>query len=118
MFEKEAEEYARNKMGGKEFELITDDDVSKYEETQKDWQKGAEFGYNKCKEEINKNGLALQLDMDRTIEQNMALKKLIEQMKCCANCVFSESDRLNGTFCHKEGCYVLASSKCKLWESE
>ena len=34
--EKEAEEYARNKMGGKEFELITDDDVSKYEETRKD----------------------------------------------------------------------------------
>ena len=56
--------------------------------------------------------------MDRTIEQNMALKKMIEQMKCCANCVFSESDRLNGTFCHKEGCYVLASAKCKLWESE
>ena len=60
MFEKDAEEYARNKMGGKEFELITDDDVSKYEETRKDWQKGAEFGYNKCKEEINKKGLALQ----------------------------------------------------------
>lgn len=83
-----------------------------------DWQRGAEFGYNKCKEEINKNGLALQSDMDKTIEQNFALKKKIEQMMCCANCVFSESDSLNGTFCHKEGCFVLASAKCKLWESE
>ena len=44
------------------------------------------------------------------------LEAQIEKMKCCANCVFSESDRLNGTFCHKEGCFVLASAKCKLWE--
>jgi hypothetical protein len=45
------------------------------------------------------------------------LEEQIEKMKCCANCVFSESDRLNGTFCHKEGCFVLASAKCKLWEN-
>lgn len=44
-----------------------------------------------------------------------ALEAQIEKMKCCANCIFSESDRLNGTFCHKEGCFVLASAKCKLW---
>ena len=36
---------------------------------------GAEFGYNKCKEELNQKGLALQSDMDKTIEQNIALKK-------------------------------------------
>ena len=36
---------------------------------------GAQFGYNKCKEELNQNGLALQSDMDKTIEQNIALKK-------------------------------------------
>ena len=36
---------------------------------------GAEFGYNKCKEELNQQGLALQSDMDKTIEQNIALKK-------------------------------------------
>ena len=108
MFEKESEKYQEEVIAKKDFPHCIS----------VDWQRGAEFGYNKCKEEINQNGLALQLDMDRTIEQNMALKKLIEQMKCCANCVFSESDRLNGTFCHKEGCYVLASGKCKLWESE
>lgn len=36
---------------------------------------GAEFGYNKSKEELNQKGLALQSDMDKTIEQNIALKK-------------------------------------------
>ena len=46
-----------------------------------DWQRGAEYGYNKCKEEMQKNGLALQSDMDRTIEQNMALKKELEKTK-------------------------------------
>lgn len=48
------------------------------------------------------------------------IKKLeaqIEKMKCCGNCRFSESDKLNGTFCHREGCYVVASAKCKLWEN-
>lgn len=39
------------------------------------------------------------------------------QMKCCGNCRFSESDKLNGTFCHREGCFVVASAKCKLWEN-
>ena len=42
---------------------------------EKMWQEGAEFGYNKCKEELNQKGLALQSDMDKTIEQNIALKK-------------------------------------------
>lgn len=41
----------------------------------------------------------------------------IEKMKCCGNCRFSESDKLNGTFCHREGCFVVASTKCKLWEN-
>ena len=45
------------------------------------------------------------------------LEKQIEKMKCCGNCRFSESDKLNGTFCHREGCFVVASGKkCKLWE--
>lgn len=54
---------------------------------------GAEVGYNRAKEEMNEKGLALQSDMDRTIEQNFALKKYIEElksqiekMKCCENC--------------------------------
>jgi predicted RNase H-like nuclease (RuvC/YqgF family) len=46
------------------------------------------------------------------------LKEKIEKMKCCGNCRFSESDTLNGTFCHREGCFVVASGeKCKLWEN-
>lgn len=44
------------------------------------------------------------------------LEQQIEKMKCCGNCRFSESDTLNGTFCHREGCFVVASAKCKLWE--
>lgn len=55
MFEKEAEKYASD------LELI--------------YKKGVLDGYNKCKEELNQNGLALQSDMDKTIEQNIALKK-------------------------------------------
>lgn len=78
MFEKEAEEWAID---------YVYKDCSKYKEckskehcTCKDcskekWQNGAEFGYNKCKEELNHKGLALQSDMDKTIEQNIALKK-------------------------------------------
>lgn len=41
----------------------------------------------------------------------------IRKMKCCGNCRFSESDKLNGTFCHREGCFVVASANCKLWEN-
>jgi hypothetical protein len=50
-------------------------------------------------------------------ERNKMLEAQIEEMKCCGNCRFSESDKLNGTFCHREGCFVVASAKCKLWEN-
>ena len=50
-------------------------------------------------------------------EQVAELEAQIEKMKCCGNCRFSESDKLNGTFCHREGCFVVASAKCKLWEN-
>lgn len=69
MFEKEAEEYAE----------INKPFLSKYDCVCV-FQDGAEFGYNKCKEEINQKGLALQSDMDETIEQNIALKAQIEKM--------------------------------------
>ena len=49
-------------------------------------------------------------------QENAELETQIEKMKCCGNCRFSESDKLNGTFCHREGCFVVASAKCKLWE--
>ena len=66
MFEKEAEKYAENNAYKYASDYIT------CREAYKD---GAEFGYNKCKEELNKIGLALQSDMDKTIKQNIALKK-------------------------------------------
>ena len=50
-------------------------DYSKKQDYKKGWQDGAEFGYNKAKEEMQEQGLALQSDMDKTIEQNIALKK-------------------------------------------
>ena len=67
MFEKEAED---NKPPYAFCTLYT-----KCELWKDGFQKGAEFGYNKCKEELNQQGLALQFDMDKTIEQNIALKK-------------------------------------------
>ena len=48
---------------------------------EKMWQEGAEYGYNKCNEELNHKGLALQSDMDKTIEQNIALKKENAELK-------------------------------------
>lgn len=75
MFDEEAEEYAI-------------ENWEHYEEGQNDskalkqaYLAGAQFGYNKCKEELNQNGLALQSDMDKTIEQNIALKKELNKVK-------------------------------------
>ena len=69
MFETEAG-FAETKM------LINcNGDYSKKQDYKKGWQDGAEFGYNKAKEEMQEQGLALQSDMDKTIEQNIALKK-------------------------------------------
>ena len=73
MFEKEAEEAGNEKIKGNyQFARCA---RKSYKDGFKD---GAEFGYNKCKEELNKIGLALQSDMDKTIEQNIALKKELE----------------------------------------
>ena len=44
-------------------------------------KKGAEFGYNKFREELNQTGLVLQSDMDKTIKQNIALKKELNNVK-------------------------------------
>ena len=68
MFEKEAEDSFKCKKVLYKWET----DKHSYIDGFKD---GAEFGYNKCKEELNQKGLALQFDMDKTIEQNIALKK-------------------------------------------
>ena len=71
MFEKEAEEYAEKVYG-------SSTEIDHYGIADA-FQDGAEFGYNKCKEELNQKGLALQSDMDKTIEQNIALKKELEK---------------------------------------
>ena len=69
MFEEEAEERITEQYGTS----------GEYITRQRIWQDGAEFGYNKANEEIKQNGLALQSDMDKTIEQNIALKKELEK---------------------------------------
>ena len=78
MFEKEAQEWgkAHIKIENKEsyVELKGPSAIESFEA-------GAEFGYNKCKEELNQKGLALQSDMDKTIEQNIALKKELNKVK-------------------------------------
>ena len=74
--------------------------------------------YLQMKLSVCKDGLIdIVLDWNKSLqEENGKLKDQIEEMKCCGNCRFSESDTLNGTFCHREGCFVVASAKCKLWE--
>lgn len=69
MFEKEAEEY-RKDLKSKFFLSEPQLDLAC-----QGFKDGAEFGYDKAQEEMQKNGLALQSDMDKTIEQNIALKK-------------------------------------------
>lgn len=82
MFEKEAEIYALSNFGfkGKNSQRVLTAKI--------DYQYGSEFGYTKAKKEMQELGLALQSDMDKTIEQNIQLKKQIEKMKCCENCAF------------------------------
>ena len=72
MFEKEAQKWVKThtKIENKESYVEL-----KGPSAIKSFEAGAEFGYNKCKEELNQKGLALQSDMDKTIEQNIALKK-------------------------------------------
>ena len=87
MFEKEAIIYAFEATIGIEClnkpveDFIYEELSDEHQEKAYDFKKGAEFGYNKCKEELNQKGLALQSDMDKTIEQNIALKKELNNVK-------------------------------------
>ena len=84
MFEKEAEEWAIDyvcKDCSRYKECKSKEHCTCKECSKEKWQNGAEFGYNKCKEELNQKGVALQSDMNKTIEQNIALKK--ELNKAC-----------------------------------
>ena len=111
MFETEAG-FAETKM------LINcNGDYSKKQNYKKGWQDGAEFGYNKAKEEMQEQGLALQSDMDKTIEQNIQLKKQIEKMKCCQNCKKLEKEKDGLLFCIVGSFYTNAFGKnCDKWE--
>ena len=84
MFEKEAEEWAIDyvcKDCSRYKECKSKEHCTCKECSKEKWQNGAEFGYSKCKEELNQIGLALQSDMDKTIEQNIALKKENAELK-------------------------------------
>ena len=84
MFEKEAEEWAIGyvcKDCSRYKECKSKEHCTCKECSKEKWQNGAEFGYNKCKEELNQKGLALQSDMDKTIEQNIAHKKENAELK-------------------------------------
>lgn len=108
MFEKEAEKWTID---------YVCKDCSRYKEckskehcTCKDcskekWQNGAEFGYNKCKEELNHKGLALQSDMDKTIEQNIALKKENAELKT------KKIPQLERKIASIRGCHSVAVKK-------
>ena len=111
MFETEAG-FAETKM------LINcNGDYSKKQDYKKGWQDGAEFGYNKAKEEMQEQGLALQSDMDKTIEQNIQLKAQIEKMKCCQNCKKLEKEKDGLLFCIVGSFYTNAFGKnCDKWE--
>lgn len=90
MFEKEAKERAKKLEENQTLGVYDNEEdyerdrgwnkgeVCGYEEGFKD---GAEFGYNKCKKEIEKDGVVPQLYMDETIRQNLALKREIEKLK-------------------------------------
>ena len=81
MFEKDAEEYADGK-GHEHYNYLFEKHAgSPADFARLCFQDGAEFGYNKCKEELNQKGLVLQSDMDKTIEQNIALKKELNKVK-------------------------------------
>lgn len=85
MFEKEAEEYAKQNNPAEYGVRATHFTVLN------SFKDGAEFGYNKAKEEMQEQGLALQSDMDKTIEQNISLKEQIEKLKSCSNCIHYSS---------------------------
>lgn len=73
-------------------------------------QKGAKFGYNKCKKELNQKGLALQSDMDKTIEQNIALKKELEKTEWHKPCEKLPEE------CSLVLAYSLDDTEPSLWE--
>lgn len=80
MFEKEAEEWVKNNLHSTEEDYI------------KAYKDGAEFGYNKA-------------------------NNLIEKMKCCANCKHSEQGECDGfencSFCHAGDCYCRIKQKTR-----
>ena len=83
--EKLAKEYADKRIG----KVLENSTFPNSYWHRQDWENCKQdflAGYKAKTDEINKIGLALQSDMDKTIEQNIKLKAQIEKMKCCSNC--------------------------------
>lgn len=101
MFEKEAEEYADERIS-KVLKNATFKSTfwheQDWENCKQDFLAGAEFGYNKAKEEIQGLGLALQSDMDKTIEQNLQLKKELNKANEW-HCVKDELPKETKNYC-------------------
>ena len=111
MFEKEGIKYALEEIIGTEclskpiedFSFI--DLADEQQEKAQCYKDGAEFGYNKAKEEMQEQGLALQSDMDKTIEQNIQLKKQIEKMKADYDKLLDEKIELEDRLAESRECY-------------
>lgn len=81
MFEKEAERYVIKKHNIDITKQPIDFSLRcEFSEDLIDFQKGAEFGYSQARKEMSDIGLALQSDMDKTIKQNLELKKENEEL--------------------------------------
>ena len=78
MFEKEAEEYATKKIG--DFKPFQEDKESEWVSCCEDFQKGAEFGYNKAKEwnELKTKRPQLRTKVLWLIDKQLWLGELLE----------------------------------------
>lgn len=75
-------------------------------------------GVNSVKAEIEKIGLCLQSDMDKTIEQNMTLKRVFEKMKTCYNCKYYDTDVYERKICKldTQNQWVKSCANMNKWE--
>lgn len=122
MFEKEAEEYIKKNNLEWELECHRTSPIGEVEQA---FQKGAEFGYNKAKEELQQKIDSLQGYLDHDIEYDIEqknkeleaynekllnsdiekhnkiveLQAQIEKMKCCQNCKHSDIGCQGHTIC-------------------
>jgi len=98
MFEKEAEEYFETEC----LHRHADTEEQLKEDVVPAFQKGAEFGYNKAKEELEKDNNRLFLEGAKRVAE---LEAQIEKMKCCGNCAkrghICVAEEMQGNLCGK-----------------